>query len=337
MPGFCVSCGTPLSGTFCNNCGARAVPSSAPAQPTAPLAPPVQTTAPAASPAVVQPAVAVTKRSGLGKVLAIVGGILFLLLVITVGSAVYGMYWVKHKVAAYTSAVTGAPSEPIKVVAKGDSCRLLSTADLQIVLGVAIEKSAEIVEDSAPGCAYYTNPEAFAQLQRMAAEQARRQTEEVNKRPGPKDDNLGALLKDTNKMEGIVKTLGLTQPVKDGRVFSFTVQRDFGQDSWSGMRLTESAVPGFEEVPGVGDHAMIGAFGHAFYVLKGNAMIHLDTTWVPDARQRGTDLGGRSSGICSRPIEKLGPRYGGEDSLRRYAEMISRRAARRRSTSSAVL
>ena len=32
MPGFCVSCGTPLTGPFCNQCGARAVPSSAPVQ-----------------------------------------------------------------------------------------------------------------------------------------------------------------------------------------------------------------------------------------------------------------------------------------------------------------
>ena len=296
MPGFCVSCGAPLSGAFCNSCGARAVPPSAPTQQAAPVAPPVQTAVPIASPATGQPVGTAAKGSGLGKVLAIVGGILLLLLVIGVGSAIYGVYWVKHKVAAYTSAVTGAPSEPIKVVAKGDSCRLLSTTELQSVLGVAIEKSAEIVEDSAPGCAYYTNPEAFAQLQRMAAEQARRQTEEVNKRPGPKDDNLGALLKDADQMEGIVKALGLTQPVKDGRVFSFTVQRDFGQDSWSGMRLTESAVPGFEEVSGVGDHAMIGAFGHAFYVLKGSAMIHLDTTWVPDARARGADLGRRIMG-----------------------------------------
>jgi hypothetical protein len=296
MPGFCVICGAPLSGAFCNSCGARAVPPSAPTQQAAPVAPPVQTAVPIASPATGQPVGTAAKGSGLGKVLAIVGGILLLLLVIGVGSAIYGVYWVKHKVAAYTSAVTGAPSEPIKVVAKGDSCRLLSTTELQSVLGVAIEKSAEIVEDSAPGCAYYTNPEAFAQLQRMAAEQARRQTEEVNKRPGPKDDNLGALLKDANQMEGIVKALGLTQPVKDGRVFSFTVQRDFGQDSWSGMRLTESAVPGFEEVSGVGDHAMIGAFGHAFYVLKGSAMIHLDTTWVPDARARGADLGRKIMG-----------------------------------------
>ena len=47
---------------------------------------------------------------------------------------------------------------------------------------------------------------------------------------------------------------------------------------------------GFEEVTGVGDRAMIGSFGHAFYVLKGDAMIHLNTMWVPDARVRGAEL-----------------------------------------------
>jgi hypothetical protein len=286
MPGFCVSCGTPLTGAFCNKCGARALTPSAPsAQPGAPQAPPVPSAVPPAS----QSAGATAKGTGLGKVLMIVGGVLLLLFAIGVGAAVYGVYWVKHKVTAYSSALTGGSSEPIKVE-KGDSCRLLSTAELQQVLGVTVEKSAEIVEDSAPGCAYYTNTEAFAQLQRMAAEQARRQTEEVNRRPGPKPDNLGALLKNTNEMEGIVKTLGLTQPVPDGRVFAFTVQRDFGRDGWSGMRLTESAVPGFEEVPGVGDHAMIGSFGHAFDVQKGDALVHLEMTWVPDARARGTDL-----------------------------------------------
>jgi hypothetical protein len=292
MPGFCVSCGAPLTGAFCNTCGARAVtPSAPPAQPIAPAPPPpVQAAAPAAPQTAGQPAGA-AKGSGLGKALAIVGGVLLLLFVMGVGAAVYGVYWVKHKVTAYTSAVTGGSSESIKVVAKGDSCRLLSTAELQQVLGVTVEKSAEIVEDSAPGCAYYTNPEAFTKLQRLAAEQARRQVDEVNKRPGPKDDNLGALLKDANQLEGVVKTLGLTQPAQDGRVFSFTVQRDFGPDKWSGMRLTESAVPGFEEVPGVGDHAMIGAFGHAFYLLKGDEMIYLEMTWVPDARTRGAEIG----------------------------------------------
>jgi hypothetical protein len=288
MPGFCVSCGAPLTGAFCNKCGARAVAPSAPtAQPVALSAPPVQ----AAVPAATQSGGVAAKGTGLGRVLAIVSGILALMFVLGVGAAIYGVYWVKHKLTAYSSAVTGQSSEPIKVVQKGDSCRLLSTAELQRVLGVTVEKSAEIVEGSSPGCAYYTNAEALAQLQRMAAEQARRQTEEVNSRPGPKPDNLGALLKDANQMEGIVKTLGLTEPVQDGRVFSFTVQRDSGRDSWSGARLTESVVPGFEEVPGVGDHAMIGSFGHAFYVLKGDAFVHLDTMWVPDARARGAELG----------------------------------------------
>ena len=221
----------------------------------------------------------------------IVGGVLVLLFVIGISAAMYGVYWVKHKVSTYASAVTGGPSAPIKVVENGNSCRLLSTAELQKVLGVTIEKSAEVVENSTPGCAYYTNQEAFNQLQQMAVDQARRQTEEVNKRPGPKPDNLPALMKNANELEGVVKTLAMTQPVEGGRVFAFTVQSNFGPESWSGMRLTESAVPGFEEVPGVGDHAMIGAFGHAFYILKGDKMIYMDMTTVPDARTRGSELG----------------------------------------------
>lgn len=292
MAGFCVSCGSPMTGAFCNKCGARAVPpSTSVAQPLAASAAPVQAAVPAS-----QIAGTAAKGSGLGKALAIVGGVLVLLFVIGIGAAIYGVYWVKHKVTAYSSAVTGRSSHPIRVVEKGDSCRLLSTADLQQVLGVTVEKSAEIVEDSAPGCAYYTNQQAFSQLQRMAAEQARRQTDEVNRRPGPKDDNLGALLKDTDKMEGIVKTLALTQPVEDGRVFAFTVQRGATAESWSGARLVQAAVPGFEEVPGVGDHAMIGSFGHAFYLLKGDAMIYLETTWVPDARTRGAEIGKKIMG-----------------------------------------
>jgi hypothetical protein len=294
MAGFCVNCGTPLTGTFCNNCGARAVsPSTAsPVQPAAQPAVVPYTAVPVAqTPPTSQVAAPTAKGSGLGKVLLIVGAVLVLLFVIGISAAMYGVYWVKHKVSSYASAVTGGSSAPIKAVENGNSCRLLSTAELQKVLGVAIEKSAEIMENSTPGCAYFTNQEAFSQLQRMAAGQARRQAGEVNNRPGPKPDNLLALMKDANQLEGVVKTLAMTQPLQDGRVFSFTVQTNFGQDSWSGMRLTESAVPGFEEVSGVGDHAMMGGFGHAFYILKGDKMIYMDMTTVPDARTRGAQLG----------------------------------------------
>jgi len=227
----------------------------------------------------------------MGKILLWVGGILLVVFMVVLGGAVYGAYWVKHKVTSYAAAISGDQSDSIKVVASGNSCRLLSSAELQQVLGVPIEKSAEIVEDSQPGCAYYTNQDAFNQLQKMAIQQQKRDADEVNSRPGPKPDNLPALMKNANELEGAVKALSMTQPSKDGRVFSFTVEKGFGADSWSGMRLTESAVPGFQDVSGVGDHAMIGAFGHAFYVQKGDTLITMSMMWIPDARARGSALG----------------------------------------------
>jgi hypothetical protein len=309
MPGFCVSCGTPLTGPFCNNCGARAVPpggpvqampAATPAQPQGSYQPVVVPGAPSqpvsAMPAqgnqpVQAPVTAAPRGSGLGKVLLWVGGIFLVLFMIVAGSAVYGAYWVKHKVSNYAAAISGGSSDNVKVVASGDSCRMLSAAELQKILGVKIEKSAEIVDDNQPGCAYYTDAQSVSQLQRMAMAQAKKQTDEVNRRPGPKPDNLPALMKNANELEGIVKTLGMTQPPADGRVFSFTLERGVSADAWAGMRVTEAAVPGFEEVPGVGDHAMIGAFGHAFYLQKGDAVITMSTMFVPDARMRGSQIG----------------------------------------------
>ena len=50
-----------------------------------------------------------------------------------------------------------------------------------------------------------------------------------------------------------MKTLTGDDAANDGHVFTFTIARGFGSDSWSGMRLVEAAVPGFEDVSGVGD------------------------------------------------------------------------------------
>ena len=105
-----------------------------------------------------------------------------------------------------------------------------------------------------------------------------------------KSDNPLELLKHTREMEGIVKGLGLTQPDKDGKVFSFTIDRNFDSKNWAPLRATMSVVPGFDEINGVGDRAMIGSFGHALYVLKGDSVFHLDTMYVPEARTRGADI-----------------------------------------------
>ena len=306
MPDVCTSCGAPLAGAFCMKCGQRAQAPNAPAQsqpasiqtqPAAQTQPapvkaqpvPVQTPAAAQT---AKPAAPAPKRSGWGKGLMVTGFILLLLFGMAIAGTLYGVHWIKSKVSSYTGGLVGGSSGQVKVE-QGNSCALLSREELQQVLGVAVEKNAEIMEQSDPGCAYYTNSEAFAQLQKMAIEQARRDSEEASKRPQPKTDNPLALLKDANQMEGIVKGLTMTQPDKDGRVFSFTVQRDFGSGNWPAFRTTMSAIPGFEDVPGVGDHAMMGSFGHAFYVLKGDGMVHLELTYVPEAKMRGAQIGNK--------------------------------------------
>ena len=300
MATFCNSCGATMIGSFCNKCGARAAgaagtpaaqaPAMPPPQPAVAAPAPRPIAAPVAPVPPISAAAPVVKKSSAGKILLAIGGVLLLLFVIGVAAAMYGVYWVKHKVTAYSNAIKTGSSEPVKVVANGNMCKLLSASDLQQVLGVPIEKSAEIMDGDTPGCAYYTNQAAFTQLQRMAAEFAKKQTDEVNSRPGPKPDNLPALLKNANELEGAVKALGLSQPVQDGQVFSFSVQRGADSQAWSGIKLVEATVPGFEEVPGVADHAALGALGHAFYVQKGDAMIHLNTMWVPDAKTRGTEI-----------------------------------------------
>jgi len=235
----------------------------------------------------------VAKKSGAGKALLIIGGIILLLGVMAFAAVLYGVHWVKGKVSSLTGGAVGGSQVQ---VSQGNACALLSRAELQQVLGVAVERNSEIMEGNDPGCAYYTNPAAFSELQKIAVEQARRDSEKASKDPAlnnSKNDNPLALLGHTEEMEGIVKGLGLTQPDPEGKVFAFTVDRNFGGENWGPLRVTMSAVPGFKDVDGVGDHAMIGSFGHAFFVLKGNSMFRLETMYVPETRVRGAEIGRR--------------------------------------------
>ena len=324
MPGFCTNCGAPLAGAFCGRCGQRAQspsasaqppaptpqpeptatssqPASAPPQPAATPAAPSQPTAaqpvapqppsiqsPSGAPQSAQPPAArPPKSSGGGKAFLIVGGLVLVLVLGAFGAVLYGVHWVRHKVSSITGGSFGSE------VAQGNMCKLLSTAELQQMIGVTVERSTEIMDNGDPGCAYYTNPAAFAELQKLAMAQAKRDSEKASQYPdvkNSKSDNPLELLKHTQEMEGIVKGLGLTAPDPSGRVFSFSVNRNAGSDSWAPLRATISIVPGFDEVNGVGDHAMIGSFGHAFYVLKGDSIFKLDTMYLPEARARGSEI-----------------------------------------------
>lgn len=210
------------------------------------------------------------------------------------GAVFYGVHWVKGKVSSITGGSFGSE------VGQGDMCRLLSTAELQQAIGVTVERSAEVMDGNDPGCAYYTNPAAFAELQKIAVQQARRDSEKVSKEPSAnakggnaKNDDFIELMKHTKEMEGIVKGFGLSAPDPSGKVFAFSVDRNFGSGNWGPLRTTLSVVPGFDEINGVGDHAMIGSFGHAFYVLKGDSMFKLETMYLPEARTRGSDIANR--------------------------------------------
>jgi hypothetical protein len=317
MAEFCTNCGAPLSGVFCGRCGHRAQSASAPAQPTqqpvaAPTVQPVATAQPMAQPvppqpapqpSIAQPSVAQpaqptpqapappTKSSGAGKALLIIGGIVLVMVLGAFGAVLYGVHWVKHKVSSITGGAIGGSSS--SEVSQGNMCKLLSTGDLQQMIGVTVERSAEIMDNGDPGCAYYTNPAAFAELQKLAIAQAKRDSEKASQEPDVKNskgDNPLELLKHTKEMEGIVKGFGLSAPDPSGKVFSFSVNSHGGSDSWGPMRATLSVVPGFDEVNGVGDHAMIGSFGHAFYVLKGDSIFKLDTMYLPEARSRGSEI-----------------------------------------------
>ena len=309
MAEFCTNCGAQLSGAFCGRCGHRAQSASAPAQApapqpaVAPIAQPVAAAQPVASP---QPAIAqqpITrqaaqpaapaqpaqppKSSGAGKALLIVGGIILVMVLGAFGAVFYGVHWVKGKVSSVTGGSFGSE------VSQGNMCKLLSTGELQQMIGVAVERSAEVMDGNDPGCAYFTNPAAFAELQKLAIAQAKRDSERASQEPDVKNskgDNPLELLKHTKEMEGIVKGFGLSAPDPSGRVFAFSVNRNFGSGNWMPLRTTLSVVPGFDDVNGVGDHAMIGSFGHAFYVLKGDSVFKLETMYLPEARMRGSEI-----------------------------------------------
>jgi hypothetical protein len=234
------------------------------------------------------PAAPAQKSSGGGKVFLVIGGIVLFMVLGAFGAVIYGVRWIKHKASSLTGGSFGQTE-----VAQGNACKLLSTADLQQALGVTVERSAEITDGNDPGCAYYTNPAAFAELQKLAIAQAKRDSEKASQYPDVKNskgDNPLELLKHTQEMEGIVKGFGLSAPDPSGKVFAFSVDRNFGSSNWGPLRTTMSVVPGFDEINGVGDHAMIGSFGHAFYVLKGDSMFKLETVYVPEARTRGADI-----------------------------------------------
>lgn len=262
---YCSGCGASVTGVFCGTCG----------QPAGQAAPPQ---APAAA----------GKGSSLGKVLLILFGCFVLFGALAIG----GIYYAVGKVKA----------KSLQAISQGVSknvCLLISKEEVQQVLGVPIEKTAEITEGGEPGCAFFASPAAFQQLARdsLAKVPGEAQAGAAQQaKSGKASDNPLSLLNNESikNLEGIVKTFAIAGQAQqgDGRVFGFTLESNFGGD-WSTFRTTLGVVPGFESLSGVGDNAMIGPFGHVLYVQKGGAKVTLNLMAVPDARNKGVALAGK--------------------------------------------
>lgn len=266
---FCSSCGAPVTGVFCEACGQPARQAAPPqGQPSfAPSAP-----------------TAAGKGSSLGKILLIVFGCFVLLGVLAIAGIYYSVSRV-YPVGRVSQAVSKNP------------CALISKEEVQEVLGVPIEKTAEITDGGEPGCAFFASSEAFQQLARDSLAKVPGEVQAgaaKQDKSGKASDNPLSLLNNESikNLEGIVKTFAIAGQAQqgDGRVFGFTLESNFGRDAWPTFRATFGVVPGFESLSGVGDNAMIGPFGHVLYVQKGGAKVTLNLMAVPDARNKGVAL-----------------------------------------------
>jgi hypothetical protein len=274
---FCIHCGAALSGPFCGSCGKSA--SGAP-----PAAQPVPSPAPYAPPP--------PKSGGAGKFLLIVVAVLGLLGVMTVAGVAYGIHQVRGLLATWVGAPGAAHSRPTLPFG-GQACSLLSAEEAGQILNITITRITAINDGGRAGCAYFTTAAAFARLQQRAEQEARRETAEANQQPSSNPQTLPELLQHTKELEGVVKSLALSEAAQNGRVFSFNVDPSSGSANWNATRTAMKLVPGFEDISGVGDRAMVGSFGHALYVLKGSTIVQLDLTFVPDSRTTGVQLARR--------------------------------------------
>lgn len=276
MASFCAQCGAAVTGAFCAVCGR-----------------PMQA-APAASAAA--PGVTRVQGGGLKKLLLVVGGLVVFLVVLAIAGVTFGLYKAKQ---AVTGMIEGENRTPVSNSAafRGQACDLLDATEVQRALGVLIERTGAITENGENGCAYYTSAEAFTVLRDAAMREAQAEVDRANKEtaanPAPSSDNPLELLKHTKELEGVVKSFALMKESEDGRVFSFTVNPNFGRNNWTALRVSMALVPGFEELRGVGDRAVVGSFGHAIFVLKGDNMVTLNLMFVPESRTRGATLAGK--------------------------------------------
>ena len=280
MPAFCKNCGTPLAppSAFCVKCGAQTAAS-----------------APVASPA---PVVTPGKGVSLLKVGVIALSILALLGVMSAA----GLYYAAHRLVKNIESVTGEGSvgNAMSSVAsaarsasrehrhkeKLDGCLLMSKEDAAEILGVEITKadSQPTANHDGEHCDYYAKP-------RSVEEDAEKTKQSLNALRDSKDGQPN-----DKAIADMVKNYSRTMVNAEGGqpYFTFTVDRDAGAAAFTGFKMGNSLASAAsggtaksEELAGLGDDASLGIGESMLCVRKGDAVIILELSQVPDGKTKG--------------------------------------------------
>lgn len=131
MPGFCISCGTPLAAgaKFCEKCGTAVAGQSAPAPPPAPSVRPATPAAAAPAPAAAPPSQG--SNTAIKVIFAVLGVFMFLAL-LAAGSCFYIGYRVRQRAREFSRSM-GTNVEPY--TGQRAPCAMLSTSEASSALG----------------------------------------------------------------------------------------------------------------------------------------------------------------------------------------------------------
>lgn len=242
---FCQNCGKPLTAAaaFCTHCGAAAPPASQ----------------------------AGKKRTGPGKVLLIVGGVLLLAGVL----AVAGLFYAGQKLKQKVENAGGAP-EPAYRARRADACSLLPAAEAARVTGFRVDRA----EGAGDVCRYLGTAGRAAEAGRAQAAEAMRRM-----RTGEPKDGAASARAMEDLMKGLAAAGASDEP---GEVLRITVKYgDEARQEESAVRMAlglMGAASGAKgsQLEGIGDRAYMLPMAVGLHMAKGDAYVMIEGPAAPD-------------------------------------------------------
>jgi hypothetical protein len=290
MASYCTSCGAPMTGAFCVQCGNRAGSPAHSAQPQAP----VSQTAPVA-------------KSSAGKILLILVGGFILLGAIGIGSLAYIAYRAKQRIEQVgreygvdvaTGKRTSAPASNAPVgsfpAPSGNDCDELPGKDVAAILGVPVERAESKKDtDGSHLCEYYVSPDA---RRRIAGEEI---STALNRMGNTKRTDDKENLKEGERLvSGAMNVFqNLANANKNGGPdIGLKVFRERGKAMWEkygelhqGMR-SAVGVEMDSPVAGLGDKSYMIPGGLHTFTLKGDTLLVLSFASFAPSREKATAL-----------------------------------------------